>query len=124
MRSECMAALWAYIAENPVNYQFYNWTDIEYFKRMQDFIPVYIESEPTLVGEMKYAMVHLDGPHTVDDIKNELDFFIPRMEIGATICFDDVTPDFYDHSQIESYIAGQFEIIKTGGKKQIVRKIC
>lgn len=122
MRNECMAALWSYIAENPVKFQFFNWTDTEFFKRMHDFIPVY-EPTNTVVGEVQYSMVHLDGPHSVDDIKYELDFFIPKMNMGATIVFDDVTPDFYDHSQIEAYIAKDFEIIKTGGKKQMVRKI-
>ncbi len=122
MKAETQAALWAYIAENPVDYHFYCWTDTEFFKRIYDFVPVYTGNF-SIMGYTEYSMCHLDGPHTVVDVKAELDYFIPRMPVGGIIVFDDITPDFYDHSQIEAYIADQFEIIKTGGKKQIVRKV-
>lgn len=121
MAKDTMLALSEYTIGKPVFWKPFLMTDIFFFKSFPNGIEMY-ELETTLCN--KYAMVHLDGPHTVADIKAELDFFIPRMYIGATIVFDDVTPDFYDHPQIEEYIADRFKIIKTGGKKQIVQKIC
>lgn len=120
MGKECMVALSEYVLDKPVYWKPFLMTDTFFFKSFPSGIELY-ELETILCN--KYAMVHLDGPHTVAAVKAEIDFFFPRMDIGATIVFDDVTPDFYDHSQIEDYIADKFEIIRTGGKKQIVQKI-
>lgn len=121
MGKECMFAMSEYVIGKPVFWKPFIMTDTFFFKSFPDGIELY-ELETVLCN--KYAMVHLDGPHTVDAIKAELDFFIPRMDIGATIVFDDVTPDFYDHKQIDAYLTDKFRIVKTGMKKQIVQKIC
>lgn len=120
MKMEGLAAVWGYLAPTHlINFVHINMTDTDFFEWYEKGIPVY-DLERSVVT--KYSCIHLDGPHDVASIKAELDWFIPRMDIGATIVFDDVV-DFYPHDQIEEYIAGQFEIIKTGGKKQIVRKV-
>lgn len=120
MRNECMAALWTYIVENPVHYQFFNWTDAYFFEKMQDGVVWYDLNEGL---HEYYSTVVLDGPHDVKSIKAELDFFVPRMKSGATIVFDDITPDFYDHSEIEKYLGCNWAIIRSGNKKQICQKI-
>ena len=51
----------------------------------------------------QYSMVHLDGPHSVDALKTEVDFFHARMAQGATIVFDDV--DHYDHGRVHVYMS-------------------
>ncbi len=120
MKREGMSAIWNYLAsECPINFVPITMMDTDFFKWYKDGVPIY-ELERSVVT--KYSCIHLDGPHDVESLKIELDFFVPRMDIGATIVFDDVK-DFYPHEEIEAYIADKFEIIKTGGKKQIVRKI-
>lgn len=119
MKFEGLSAINSYMADSGINFVHINMTDTDFFSYYKNGVPVY-DLERSVV--IKYSCIHLDGPHDVESLKIELDFFIPRMDIGATIVFDDVK-DFYDHSQIEKYIAKRFEIIKTGGKKQIVRKI-
>lgn len=116
MKAETLAALWAYIAENPVDFKFYNWTDEFYFNKMADGEVIY-DSTPDF--KKYFSMVHLDGPHSVDVISKELDFFIPRMFPGAVIVFDDITPDFYPHRIIQDNYSSGFNIIKTGFKKEI-----
>ena len=119
MKFEGLAAINAYMANCGINFVHINLTDTDFFNLYSDGAPVY-DLERSVVT--KYSTIHADGPHDVLSIIQELNFFIPRMDIGATIIFDDCV-GFYDHSKIEKYLGDQFEIIKTGGKKQIVRKV-
>lgn len=121
MRNTCLKDMYPYSEQMGVKFHFIELTDDDFFDKYADGV-IFYDLERIVLN--KYSTVHLDGPHTVKDVKKELDFFIPRMGIGATIVFDDVTPDFYDHIQIEEYIKEKFKIVRTGNKKQIVQKIC
>lgn len=120
MKNECLAAIYAYLVDNPCSFQFYNWTDERYFLRMVHGVPVY-ELEETLITE--YSFAHLDGPHYYDAVSQEILFFNDRMQSGAVICVDDVTPDFIDIKPIqELFIRLGWNEIKMGLKKGIWQK--
>jgi hypothetical protein len=120
MKNTCLSNIYQYIVENPVSYQFYNWTDSFYFDAMRNGVPVY-DLEETIVN--KYSFAFLDGPHTVKHICREIDFFAPRMDKGAIIILDDITPDFYNVLEVEDYMKDKFEIVYKGEKKGIYRRI-
>jgi len=111
MRDTCLGNLYPYVASKGVQFLFFNLEDTEFFNRYADGVPVY-RLEKTL--ETKYSFIHFDGPHAVDPLKEELDFFIPRASKGAIFAFDDIT-DYYDHSEIEAILfnAGFVLIEKT-----------
>lgn len=120
MKNECLAALYSYLVDNPCSFQFYNWTDERYFLRMEHGVPVY-ELDETLVTN--YSFAHLDGPHTVKHVSNEIKWFNHRMLAGATIVVDDVTPDFIDIEPIkELFTQLGWELVKMGAKKGLWRK--
>lgn len=121
MRNNCMADLWAYIKENPVDYRFIQMTDRDYFFYFDSSIPIY--GYDGVRYEDFYSMVHLDAQHTVVDIIRQTNWFNERMETGATIVIDDVTPDFLDFEPIKKHLIKLgFEHIKTGGKKSLWKK--
>lgn len=121
MRNECMANLWAYVRDNPVDWRFVQMTDGEYFDYYRRGVPVYGYNGSSIVN--KYSMVHLDGPHTVECICDELNWFSMRMLSCATIVIDDVTPDFVDFEPIKKHLEQlKFNHIKTGGKKSLWQK--
>ena len=121
MRNECMANMWAYIKENPVDYRFFNLADFDYFELFKNGMPYYRYGGGFWVS--KYSMVHLDAQHTVADIIRQTDWFNERMLSGATIAIDDITPDFLDFEPIKQHLIQlQFEHIKTGGKKSLWQK--
>lgn len=119
MKAETLAALWAYIAENPVDFKFYNWTDEFYFNKMEDGEVVY-DLEPDF--KKYFSMIHLDGPHSVEAVNKEIDWFYERMLPGATLVIDDITPDFIPIEKVEQHMGGRFECIKKGLKKGIWKK--
>lgn len=99
MRNECLVNLYDYAEMKKVNFVFINLEDTEFFKRYADGIPIYQEHKRI---EDKYSFVHFDGPHFTDDVVKEIEFFNPRMEVGATYVFDDVS--YYDHSVVDKIL--------------------
>lgn len=120
MKREATSAIHQYVEQNPVNFQFINLTDHEFFKRYSDGVPVY-ELEERL--ETKYSFVHLDGPHYVAGIVYEVHFFKSRMDKGATMCIDDCTIDFFDIDAVENVILSWFELVIKGEKKRVYKRI-
>jgi len=58
--------------------------------------------------ERKYGLVYLDGEHTFDAIKKELDFFLTRLVKGGVIIVDDIS--FITQNEIsELPIQGEIE---------------
>lgn len=101
MRNECLVDLYFYCLTNNMPFLFFNLEDTEFFKRYSDGVPFYNDT----VGKQlfsEYAFVHYDGPHTVETLKVEVDFFHPRSATGAVWVFDDV--GWYDHAQLHEYI--------------------
>lgn len=96
MRDECLCNMHLFAAQNKLNFVFFNMEDSEFFKRYADGVPVYTE-EKRIINE--YALVHLDGPHTLEVVDNELSFFVPRMPSGGHIICDDV--GHYPHEVID-----------------------
>ena len=101
MRNECLVDLYYYCLANDMPFLFFNLEDTEFFKRYSDGVPFYNDT----VGKQlisDYAFVHFDGPHIVEAVKAEVDFFHPRSVTGAVWVFDDV--GWYDQAQIHEYI--------------------
>lgn len=121
MRNDCMADLWEYLRTNPVDYRFFNLSDEHFFQFFANGIPKYDYTGWSV--ETQYAMAHLDGPHTVIHVSNEITWFNERMDSGATIVIDDITPDFMEIKPIQELFTqlGWTEI-KLGGKKGIWQK--
>lgn len=99
MRNECLVNLYDYAEMQKVNFIFINLEDTEFFKRYADGVPVYQEHK-RLVNS--YSLVHFDGPHFTDDVVKEIEFFMPRAELGAAFVFDDVS--YYDHSIVDKIL--------------------
>lgn len=122
MRNECMANMWAYIKENPVDYRFIQLSDYDFFEVYKGGIWRYGYNGGK--GEYRYSMVHLDAQHTVKDVSRQIIWFNGWMNRGATLVIDDVTPDFLDFEPIEHLLKGlQWEELKRGGKKSLWRKL-
>jgi len=119
MKAETLAALWAYVAENPVDFHYFCMTDDEYFERFGDFVPIYNIDE---IGCTGYSFVHLDGPHSVESVNHEVDWFSDRMLPGAILCIDDITSDFIPIELVEQHMGDRFECIKKGFKKGLWRR--
>lgn len=120
MGKECMVALSEYVIDKPVYWKPFLMTDTFFFKSFPDGIELY-ELETVLCN--KYAMVHLDGVHTISSVAEEILWFNDRMDKGATIVIDDVTPDFIDIKPIqELFIQLGWEQVKIGFKKGIWKK--
>lgn len=118
MKAECLKSLYEYTKQVEVPFIFINLEDTEFFKRYADGIPVY-NIEKQIIN--KYSFVHLDGPHAIEPIKAEIDFFLPRIDKGACLVFDDIGEDgdvYYDHSIIEDYLfKNGFKLINKTAKK-------
>lgn len=119
MKAQSLPRIFQWCADRGVEFLFFNMEDIEFFKRFSDGVPVY-SAEKTLRNE--YALVFFDGPHAVDAIRKEVEFFIERSPLGAIWVFDDIR--LYDHRQIDQWLAARgFESVKRGTFKQSYRKM-
>lgn len=99
MRDECLAELYLYCKMYKSSLLFFNLEDTEFFARFAEGVPVY-QQHKHLVND--YAFVHFDGPHTVQHVKVEVDFFDPRSPLGAVWVFDDVA--LYNHTEVDTYV--------------------
>lgn len=120
MKYECMANVYAYLCEKPVDFHFFDVEDTVFFTRHADGVDKY-DLEHSVID--KYSFVFFDGPHYIEAILAEISFFYPRTPIGGVWCFDDASPDFYDHDVIESALFKLgFELVKKGLKKAMYIK--
>lgn len=105
IRDVAIPALFRYCVGSKVNFQFYQMTDDQFFKRFYDGVPVYSDGKEKILNS--YALVFFDGPHTTDIVMRETKFFETRVNTGSIFVYDDVR-DYYDHDKIEKYL------LKTG----------
>lgn len=120
MKIKCLSNIYQYLEQNPVNYQFFNWTDHRFFDYMAYGVPIYEQDEIVLT---RYSFVHLDGPHNVKHVVNEILWFNERMDAGATIVIDDITPDFIRIEPVnDAFIQLGWKWVKRGEKKGIWQK--
>jgi cephalosporin hydroxylase len=101
MRDEAVRDVIVFAYRCMVNFLFFNMEDTEFFARFADGVPVYDETK-RIVNE--YRLVHFDGPHQVDAVIREVEFFAPRAVVGCEFVFDDVW--FYDHARVHNVLVG------------------
>lgn len=120
MRNDCLADMWTYVRDNPVNFRYECLTDYLFFEKYTDGVPKYDLDENF---ETLYSMAHLDGPHNYEHVSAEIKWFNIRMKVGSTIVIDDCTIDFIDIVPIQKLFTELgWEEIKMGLKKGIWRK--
>ncbi|NBT09117.1 MAG: class I SAM-dependent methyltransferase [Chitinophagia bacterium] len=119
MRNETLPALYEYLQGKPVNVVFHCLEDTEFFDRFSDGVPFYNQYK---IIENTYALVFFDGPHTLEALKKEVDFFDPRSVAGSMWIFDDV--ELYPHDQLEQILfENNWELIeKTQRKASYMKK--
>lgn len=120
MKVDCMRSMWGYVADNPVNWRPECLTDYAFFEKYADGVPKY-DIESTI--ETKYSMCHLDGPHNYEHVSAEIYWFNERMDAGAIIVIDDITPDFIQIEPVNDvFIQLGWKWVKRGEKKGIWQK--
>jgi len=120
MQAECMSNIYGYANSKGVQFLYFPLEDTEFFKRYPDYIPVYNEAKRF---EKMYSFVHYDGPHAVQAILTEVDFFYRRALPGTCWTFDDVE-DYYNHDEVESVVFGLgFKLIEKTHHKALYQLI-
>jgi hypothetical protein len=105
---------------NPEQFIFFPMEDSEFFKRFSDGVPVYRDGQKTIVNQ--YAFVFIDGPHSLEDVTREFDFFKDKIPTGGVVVFDDIKA--YPHSDFEpKIIKAGFELLEEGTNKKSYKKV-
>jgi hypothetical protein len=116
MRDICLVDIYYHVFEkhnNEINVLPFIMEDTEFFKRFSDGVPIYSNFKRIAT---KYSVVHFDGPHAIEPLKTEVDFFAPRMVKGSMAVFDDILN--YDHSLFEHHLFDKgFELVEKGQRK-------
>lgn len=123
MKADCMINIYEYVKEKKVHFIFFNLEDTEFFERFDDGVPVY-SIDKYLIN--KYSFVHFDGPHAVEPILDEINFFLSRTNSGACFVFDDISSVdvYYDHDTVEQYLfENGFKLIEKRDRKALYQKI-
>jgi len=116
MRNACLAKMYPYSQEKGVRFHYIELTDKDFFDKYADGVILY-DMERYVVN--KYSFIHFDGPHNIKELQAEVDFFLPRMLPGAIICYDDITPDFFDIKIMEEYMGDRVKLVCFGIKKAL-----
>lgn len=120
MRNDCLADMWAYVRDNPVNFRYECLTDYAFFEKYSLGVPKY---DLEISVEEWYSMAHLDGPHNFEHVSAEVKWFNGRMKSGSVISIDDCTIDFIDIVPITKLLETLgWELYKEGLKKNIYVK--
>lgn len=121
MMVDCLTAMCPYALSKGVKWRFFPLEDTEFFSSFKSGIPLYDLYKKKV---NKYSFAHLDGPHGGAALSLEIKWFYERMDKGATIVVDDVTPDFIDFEPIHDLFEQLgWKQIKIGNKKAIYQKI-
>lgn len=99
MMNSFLANMYAYNSIHNMYYQHFLLEDSEFMKRYADGVVIY-HRHKTVVNN--YALVLLDGPHSLAAVEEETRFFSPRMSLGGVIVYDDIGD--YKHTHIDSII--------------------
>lgn len=121
MKNRTLSALYNFAHIHNLYFDFYCLQDLEFFKKFKEGIPYYNETSSYINS---YALVHLDGPHAVKELLEELEFFKPRISLGGYIVLDDVS-DYYDLSSLQNFLLKdeEFELVLNDGKKASYKKV-
>ena len=119
MRKRIIPSLYYYVLQRGFDFRYFQLTDSEFFKRYSDGIPVYNNKEEMI---QKYAFVFFDGPHTTDKVIEEVEFFVPRTDLGSVFVMDDIW--MYDHSKVEEILFDNgWEVLDKGTIKASYIKV-
>lgn len=120
MYNDCMTNVFQYAKQKGVHFLFYKLEDTEFFKSFGEGVPVY---EDVKRIETKYSFVHFDGPHAINPLNDEIDFFRHKTPVGAVWCFDDII-GYYDHKRIEDRLTLLgFTLIEKSRHKGIYKRV-
>jgi len=101
MMKKALSELYGYINNKEIEVLFFPLEDTEFFDRYGAGVPVYSNGKKELIN--CYALMYLDGPHSLDSTMRETIFFAKRSVTGSVLVFDDVE-NYYDHGSIKSYL--------------------
>jgi hypothetical protein len=102
MQKDILEMMYRFVQYYPnINFLFFPLEDTEFFKRYDDGVPVYVNSEKKLVNQ--YAVVHFDGPHNLAAVMEETKFFLKKTKRGSMFVYDDVA-HFYNHSVVDALL--------------------
>lgn len=120
VRNKCLYALHKYAFEYNKNMLFFVLEDTEYFSRFKNGVPVYKDTKQII---SEYSLVHFDGPHTLQAVKDEVNFFENKLQIGGVFVFDDL--DLYNHDEVEKTLLekNKFQIFQKGKRKASYIKV-
>jgi hypothetical protein len=118
MMASFLSEIYSYCYHNELYYQHFILEDTEFMERFKDGIVIY-NQEKYLINE--YALVHIDGPHNLESVIKETEFFMPRISKGGFIVYDDVLD--YDHDTVDvMLIQNGFGADRRGNRKIVYRK--
>jgi len=114
MKVKMLKNLYDYCFHEDMEFIYFPLEDSDFFEKFKNGLPIYNESKK-IVDE--YSLVFFDGPHTIEIVKNEFDFFKEKIPFGGMIVFDDL--DYYPHmAKLNDYIKNcGFSIFEKGLKK-------
>lgn len=120
MRNKTVAALYSQTIGTNINFLFVNLTDVDYFSRFGDGVPIYTEGYEEKMN--LYSCVHLDAEHTVSALSRQIDFFGSRTSNKGMIVIDDVT--FFDIGLIETQLFSHgFKVFDKGSVKGAYQRV-
>lgn len=102
MKCDAKRNLYAYAWEKKIDFTLLELEDIEFFDRFKNGIPIYNRVRWDTKGYVpednewkelvnKYSIVHLDGPHRLEDVILETNWLLDgRLNIGSVVVYDDV----------------------------------
>jgi len=117
MKKKALKNLYALSEGKDFNLITFTLTDAQFFSRFSDGVPVYDREERIMD---KYAMVFLDADHSVDAVKKQVEFFLPRLSDGGFIIVDDVDW-FVGNSDFDNIFLGM-ELAYEAPKKKAYKK--
>lgn len=119
MRNETMVALYDYVIDKPINLIMFHMEDTEFFKRYADGVPFYNNYK---VVENNYSLVFFDGPHGLQAIHNEMQFFWNKSPIGSMWVVDDI--HVIDYPTLKNILEDSgFELVESTKIKASFRRI-
>jgi len=121
MKCRALKSFGSFCLDYKINFVHMCLDDLEFFKRFEDGVPTYSEDKYI---EENYALVHLDGPHAVKELIDEINFFRSRVSVGGYIVLDDVQ-GHYDLTPAEQSLLqnGQYSLVKNDGKKASYKRV-
>lgn len=113
MRNSAISSLYQITKNTCVNFIFYNLTDLQFFKRFSDGVPVFDNTEEKIYD--KYSIVFIDAGHTLEEVKMQVLFFKDKISNNGYLVFDDIN-DYYDHSVIHNMLEDYGFVLEEMGK--------